>query len=233
VHRHNLLQLMLAHEASATGLAVALHAHNVERDRMRRRRLMLADALVPLLPALRAPVHGIWGREDVLFRHRLEVVERGMRLAPGLRSLRFIDGAGHWVAFERAEAFNVALLQGPAEGRTGRLRPRCRPAQPAPPTYATAAPPRRLSMTHTADVLVVGAGIAGASLAGWLAPQARHGAGARGAARLARHRALRGAVHGQLRARRRCARSRRPAGPSSTRRRRALPSTRCCRRAAR
>jgi 2-hydroxy-6-oxonona-2,4-dienedioate hydrolase len=111
VHRHNLLQLMLAREEAASELAVALHAHNVERDRMRRRRLMLTDALVPLLPALRCPVHGIWGREDVLFRHRLEVVERGMRLAPGLLSLDFIDGAGHWVAFEQPEAFNRALLR--------------------------------------------------------------------------------------------------------------------------
>ena len=136
VHRHNLLQLMLAHEASATELAVALHAHNVERDRLRRRRLMLTDALVPLLPALRAPVHGIWGREDVLFRHRLDVVERGMRLAPGLRSLRFIDGAGHWVAFERPEAFNAALLQalGAQDGQ----------AAAAPPAQGAAAPQRRV-----------------------------------------------------------------------------------------
>lgn len=111
VHRHNLLQLMLAHEDAASDLAVALHAHNVERDRMRRRRLMLTDALVPVLPALRCAVHGIWGRQDVLFRHRLDMVERGMQRAADLRSLDFIDGAGHWVAFEQPAAFNAALLR--------------------------------------------------------------------------------------------------------------------------
>ena len=109
VHRHNLLQLMLAHEGAATPLAVALHAANVERDRLRRRRLMLTAALVPVLPALACPVHGIWGAEDVLYRHRLPLIGQVLATAPGFRSLDLLPQAGHWVAFEAAEAFNAAL----------------------------------------------------------------------------------------------------------------------------
>lgn len=110
-HRHNLLQLMLADEASATDLAVQLHAHNVERDRLRKRRLMLTDALVPLLPRLRCPLHGIWGAEDVLYRHRLALIGHVLSRAPQFRSLELLPGAGHWVAFEAAEAFNAALAR--------------------------------------------------------------------------------------------------------------------------
>ena len=108
-HRHNMLQLMVAHEASATPLAVALHANNIERDRLRRRRLMRTDLLARTLPAVRCPVHGIWGTEDTLCKGRLPQVEQVLRTAPGFRTLALIEGAGHWVAFERPGAFDQAL----------------------------------------------------------------------------------------------------------------------------
>jgi 2-hydroxy-6-oxonona-2,4-dienedioate hydrolase len=111
VHRHNLLMLMLVHENSASALAVALHADNVERDRLRRRRLMLTDALVPVLDGLRCPLHGIWGAQDVLYRHRLPLIEQVLSRAPGFRSLELLPGAGHWVQFEAADAFNAALAR--------------------------------------------------------------------------------------------------------------------------
>ena len=109
VHRHNLLQLMLAHDDTATPLAVALHAANVERDRLRRRRLMLTAALVPVLPALVCPVHGIWGAQDVLYRHRLPLIGQVLSTAPGFQSMDLMPQAGHWVAFEAAGAFDAAL----------------------------------------------------------------------------------------------------------------------------
>ncbi len=110
LHRHNLLQLMLADPAAATRLAVAVHAANVERDRLRQRRLMLTDALVPLLPTLRCPVAGLWGCEDALYRHRLPLIGWVLATAPRFESLRLLPGAGHWVAFEAADAFNAGLL---------------------------------------------------------------------------------------------------------------------------
>ena len=121
VHRHNLLQLMLARPESATALAVALHAANVERDRLRQRRLMLTDALLPVLDGLRCPVHGIWGAQDVLYRHRLPLVRTALARAPGFASLAIVPGAGHWVQFEAAEAFNAALSQ--ALSKPGEMSP--------------------------------------------------------------------------------------------------------------
>jgi 2-hydroxy-6-oxonona-2,4-dienedioate hydrolase len=111
VHRHNLLTLMLAREDSATELAVALHAANVERDRLRRRRLMLTDALLPVLAGLHCPLHGLWGAQDVLYRHRLPLIEQVLARAPGLRSLELLPQAGHWVQFEAADHFNAALAR--------------------------------------------------------------------------------------------------------------------------
>jgi len=111
VHRHNLLQLMLAREVSASALAVALHAANVERDRLRKRRLMLTDALVPVLAGLSCRVHGIWGAQDVLYRHRLPLIEQVLARSPGFVSLDLLPQAGHWVQFEEAEAFNAALAK--------------------------------------------------------------------------------------------------------------------------
>jgi len=111
VHRHNLLQLMLAHEASATPLAVALHAANVERDRLRRRRLMLTDALAQLLPQLACPVHGIWGAQDVLYAQRLPLIGQVLGTAPGFGSLALLPGAGHWVGWEAGPAFDAALQE--------------------------------------------------------------------------------------------------------------------------
>ena len=116
VHCHNLLQLMLAHDASATPLAVALHAANVERDRLRRRRLMLTDALAQLLPRLACPVHGIWGARDVLYVSRLSLIGQVLATAPGFRGLVQVPDAGHWVAFEAADAFNAALAAALAGG---------------------------------------------------------------------------------------------------------------------
>lgn len=109
LHRHNLLQLMLAHADSATPLAVALHATNVERDRLRKRRLMLTDALAQLLPQLRCPVHGIWGALDVLYVQRLPLVGQVLGTAPGFAGLALLPAAGHWVAWEAADAFDAAL----------------------------------------------------------------------------------------------------------------------------
>lgn len=108
-HRHNLLQLMLAQDAAADAFAVGLHAMNVVRDRMLRRRLMLTDVLVPILPTLTCPVSGIWGALDGVYRDRLDLIGRVLALAPGFESLVLVPGAGHWVQFEAATEFNAVM----------------------------------------------------------------------------------------------------------------------------
>ncbi|MBL8329317.1 MAG: alpha/beta fold hydrolase [Rubrivivax sp.] len=115
-HRHNLMQLMLAHASSADALAVHIHGANVERDRLRRRRLMRTDLLLRTLPQLRCRVDGLWGALDFIERLRPGLVARSLPQAPHFGSLQLLPDAGHWVSYEAAEAFNAALLKllGPA-----------------------------------------------------------------------------------------------------------------------
>ena len=110
IHRHNLLTLMLAHEASADEFAIRLHATNVVRDRLRKRRLMLTDVLREKVAHYPCTVAGIYGEEDPLYQGRYESIEQALRSAPRFHSLTKIGNAGHWVQFENAPAFNAALL---------------------------------------------------------------------------------------------------------------------------
>ncbi|MEF7612533.1 alpha/beta hydrolase [Aquincola sp. MAHUQ-54] len=111
VHRHNLGVLMLSRPDAIDDLAVSLHAANIVRDRMRRRRLMRTDLLLRTLPHIGCTVQGIWGEEDALYRGRLDVVRHALAQAPRAGAPVFIEGAGHWVQYERPEAFNQALAR--------------------------------------------------------------------------------------------------------------------------
>ncbi|MEP6588228.1 MAG: alpha/beta fold hydrolase [Polaromonas sp.] len=110
VHRSNLAALMLHHPESITELALRLHVANVLRDRMKGRSLSRTDVLARTLADVQCPVHAIYGAEDALYRGRMQALEPALRQAPGFRALTLIDGAGHWVQFERADAFDKALL---------------------------------------------------------------------------------------------------------------------------
>jgi pimeloyl-ACP methyl ester carboxylesterase len=109
VHRHNLERLMLADSLAVDALALRIHDANLERDRMRQRRLQATDLLLQTLPTITCPVAGIWGAEDALYRGRPDVVEHALKQAPAFESLVFIPHAGHWVQYEAAPAFNAAL----------------------------------------------------------------------------------------------------------------------------
>lgn len=109
VLRENLASLMLAQPESIDELALALHAANLPRDRMKLRRLSKTDILRRTLPEVRCPVHGIWGEQDVLYRGVQDRLAPALAEAPGFRRLVLVPEAGHWVQFERTEAFDRAL----------------------------------------------------------------------------------------------------------------------------
>jgi len=112
VHRHNLMALMFERPESLDGLALALHAANVQRDRMPRRRLSSTPIVAEALPRVQARVSAIYGEHDALYRQRLaEVREALPRWAPHWGQWHTVPGAGHWVIYEAAEAFNAALLK--------------------------------------------------------------------------------------------------------------------------
>ncbi|MCM5571885.1 alpha/beta fold hydrolase [Burkholderiaceae bacterium FT117] len=110
-HRENLARLMLARPDSIDALALAIYAANLSRDRMRMRRISRTDILLRTLPEVRCPVHGIWGEEDVLYRGVQHLLAPALSAAPDFRGLAMISGAGHWVQFEDAPAFDRALAQ--------------------------------------------------------------------------------------------------------------------------
>ena len=111
IHRHNLHALMLARPDSITEQAVDLHAANLACDRMRERRLTRTDAMARALERLECPLAVVYGRQDALYREHWPEVEAQLRALPRLRSLRFIEGAGHWVQYEAPAAFHAAVLE--------------------------------------------------------------------------------------------------------------------------
>jgi len=111
VHHSNLATLMLLHEASVDGLAIAIQANNVVRDRMTGRRLALTDALLQALVQVNCPIHAIYGEQDALYRTRMDALAAVLHSVPRLQSLSWIPDAGHWVQYERPEAFDSTLLR--------------------------------------------------------------------------------------------------------------------------
>jgi len=110
-HRFNLAALMLKDASLIDGLALELHIANLMRDRMPRRRLAHTDILARSLPRVRCPVFAIYGAHDALYKAWIHQLEDAYKVAaPDFRGLVLIPEAGHWVPFERPEAFDGALL---------------------------------------------------------------------------------------------------------------------------
>jgi pimeloyl-ACP methyl ester carboxylesterase len=110
VHRHNLMALMFECPESLDDLALALHAANVARDRMPRRRLSSTPIVAEALPRVQARVSAIYGEHDALYRQRLPEVREALPLwASNWGQWHTVAGVGHWVQYEAADEFNVAL----------------------------------------------------------------------------------------------------------------------------
>lgn len=109
-HRANLARMMFSGSHAVDDLALAIHASNLPRDRMKRRRISRTDILRRTLARIGCPVHGIWGSQDALYRGVIDQLEPALVAAsPTFAGLSLIAGAGHWVQFERAEEFDRAL----------------------------------------------------------------------------------------------------------------------------
>jgi pimeloyl-ACP methyl ester carboxylesterase len=106
VHRHNLSTMMLANPDCVSDEIIDLQIHNVDRDRMRRRRIARTDVLKTVQSQWQCPVHGIWGEHDALYKQALHRVPH---VLPVLASFQVIPDAGHWVQFEQPLGFHAAL----------------------------------------------------------------------------------------------------------------------------
>ena len=106
VHRHNLTAMMLLHRATVTEEVVDIQEANVARDRLRRRRIARTDILVQAQEKWTCPVHGVWGEGDALYQDTLQQIPQVLHR---LDSFTVIPDAGHWVMYERAEAFHAVV----------------------------------------------------------------------------------------------------------------------------
>ena len=109
IHRHNLAVMMLHQPAAICDLALRLHAANVVRDRMKGRSLSRTDVLARALTQVQCPLFAIYGSEDALYQGKLDALEKALQQTADFRGLSLFDDTGHWVQFERANAFNAAL----------------------------------------------------------------------------------------------------------------------------
>jgi len=110
MHRRNLEVLMIADPARIDPLAVYVHRHNLARARVRSRRISMSDSLARMLPKIRGRLMGIWGERDVTaYGHIASRRALFESIQPGCPFVT-VSGAGHWVMYEAAEAFNTALV---------------------------------------------------------------------------------------------------------------------------
>ena len=106
VHRHNLNTMMFTHSETITEEVIDLQQANVARDRLRRRRIARTDVLARAQLHWTCPVHGVWAEKDALY---LNTVEQVPQVLSKLSSFRVVPDAGHWVMFERPDAFHAAV----------------------------------------------------------------------------------------------------------------------------
>jgi pimeloyl-ACP methyl ester carboxylesterase len=109
VTRANMESLMVLHPQSLDQTALSLHESNMRRDRLKRRRISRTPVMIELQPRWRCPVHAIWGEGDVLIQGEQQKLRAALS-ACDLRELLLLPDAGHWVQYERAEAFNQLVL---------------------------------------------------------------------------------------------------------------------------
>jgi pimeloyl-ACP methyl ester carboxylesterase len=110
-HRYNLNQLMIHDPAKIGELALWLQKTNHARARMRSRRFSRSGALVEALPQIKARLDGIWGERDATAYPHVEERRRLLQqVQPGAR-FTVVPGAGHWVQFEAADAFNRVITE--------------------------------------------------------------------------------------------------------------------------
>lgn len=107
--RHNLAALMLHDPAAIDALAFAIHDASCHGTRLRSKDISLSGGLQVALEAFAGPQLLLWGEFDVTADPRPLVAQ----LAAGHpeRQALVVDGAGHWVQYERADETNRLLCE--------------------------------------------------------------------------------------------------------------------------
>ena len=110
-HRTNLEILMVRDPNAVDEPALYMQFHNAERSRVRGKHINRTGDLSTTLPAFAGRLASIWGEHDATAGPYLdERREKLEQFKPG-STFDVIPGAGHWVQYEAADAFNQLLRQ--------------------------------------------------------------------------------------------------------------------------
>ncbi len=110
LHRTNLARLMFHDPARIDDLALHVQTETVSRARVRSGKIPWTGTLTEALRRIDTTLSGVWGEHDVIaapYLHERKALFESLQ--PGC-DFRVIEGAGHWLMYERPEAFNAALL---------------------------------------------------------------------------------------------------------------------------
>lgn len=114
VMRHNLIMHMLAHEASVSDEALAIHTSACLQTRFYSKKISRAGGLLEALSRAqeinpRMSISALWGEHDVTCTPAsvLEMLES----QGALSHKQIISNAGHWVQYEAADLTNSFLLK--------------------------------------------------------------------------------------------------------------------------
>jgi pimeloyl-ACP methyl ester carboxylesterase len=110
-NRHNLAELMFADASRIDEVALAMQDLHTRRARFRSRGWANSDSLKQAILRSRAPLGAIYGEQDAIARPHVQLrLDLVREMRAGART-ELIPGAGHWVAYEAADAFNAALAR--------------------------------------------------------------------------------------------------------------------------
>lgn len=110
LYRRNLQKLMVHDPAAVDDLALALHMKNIVRTRLRSRGIARTRVLAESLHGLPCRLTCVFGAQDVTLHPDLAGVRAYLAATHPDAAVHVIPGAGHWVAYEAADAFNALLL---------------------------------------------------------------------------------------------------------------------------
>ncbi len=109
--RRNLEILMIHDPDKIDGVAIHMQILNTTRARTRSREMGQAFRLSEVLPRIGTPMTGIWGEFDsTTYPFIQERIDLFRAVQPDFE-MNVIPGAGHWVAYEAAEAFDDLLIR--------------------------------------------------------------------------------------------------------------------------
>ncbi|GER16956.1 alpha/beta fold hydrolase [Variovorax boronicumulans] len=106
---HNLGALMLHDPTAIDPLAFEIHDLSCHGTRFRSKEVSLSGGLQAAIDTLGVPTLLLWGEFDVTADSRPLVAQLASE-GPGREGV-VIDGAGHWVQYERADETNARLLK--------------------------------------------------------------------------------------------------------------------------